>query len=619
MTKYFPWMTATALAVALMLPVSAGADEQKPGAPAAAPKAAPAAPAPHIAAPPPHVSAPAPHVSAPAIPHVSVPHSAAVPHFAPHQAAAPHVAAPRRAAIPHVTPHRQVERHVVSHAAPPKAASSSSAAAQTQSSAVQRRAESRNEERLLRSLPPKERAAKREEFRKQREHAQSKTQAQPSAAVQSSAAAQTTTAAQRRADRAERRREERVLRSLPPKQRAAKREEFRKQREQRLNAQNAAAAQASVSANASARARRRNARRNGGTALTVQAARQGRFAARLARRQAATSGAAAAAAADPAHRAWHRHPHRAAFVAWYGPVFWPYAYSDIFDYAFWPYGYDEGYWDYAYDDFFDSLFWGEAGPPEEYAYAPPVITPAGNVTYAAAQELCNEPGSGVTAWPFGEIESKVNLDARQKSLLDDMRAAATKAAAVFKASCPSHEAFPLTPPGRLTAMTARLSATLQAVETVRPALEDFYNSLSDEQKERFNALGPSTQVAKAGAETTGSTTNSAESCKQPKPGLDNLPIDTIEDVVKPNDAQEGKLDTLQTATSKAVAIMAAACPDETPLTPTGRLDVMQKRLQAMIEAANEVKPALADFYSSLSNEQKARFDRIGRELAKSND
>ena len=36
-----------------------------------------------------------------------------------------------------------------------------------------------------------------------------------------------------------------------------------------------------------------------------------------------------------ARRAW-QHGRRAGFVAWYGPVFWPYAYSDIFDYVFWP-------------------------------------------------------------------------------------------------------------------------------------------------------------------------------------------------------------------------------------------------------------------------------------------
>jgi hypothetical protein len=63
--------------------------------------------------------------------------------------------------------------------------------------------------------------------------------------------------------------------------------------------------------------------------------------------------------------------------------------------------------------------------------------------------------------------------------------------------------------------------------------------------------------------------------------------------------------------------MQAACPDQTPLTPTGRLEAMQTRLQAMIDAANTVKPSLDSFYASLSSEQKARFNRIGQELAQS--
>jgi hypothetical protein len=61
--------------------------------------------------------------------------------------------------------------------------------------------------------------------------------------------------------------------------------------------------------------------------------------------------------------------------------------------------------------------------------------------------------------------------------------------------------------------------------------------------------------------------------------------------------------------------MQAACPDETPITPPGRLEAMEKRLQAMIDAAKTVKPALESFYSSLTSERKARFNRIGRSLA----
>jgi hypothetical protein len=44
---------------------------------------------------------------------------------------------------------------------------------------------------------------------------------------------------------------------------------------------------------------------------------------------------------------------------------------------------------------------------------------------------------------------------------------------------------------------------------------------------------------------------------------------------------------------------------------------MQKRLEAMIEAANAVRPALEDFYASLSDEQKATFNRLGRNTAQS--
>lgn len=161
-------------------------------------------------------------------------------------------------------------------------------------------------------------------------------------------------------------------------------------------------------------------------------------------------------------------------------------------------------------------------------------------------------------------------------------------------------------------MIARLEAVLDAVQTVRPPLTKFYDSLTDEQKERFNEIGPKKNggtVAQAAQET--------QSCKEPKPGLANLPIEKIEDVVRPTGAQEERLNRLQDATVKAVTVLQDACPDETPLTPPGRLEAMEKRLNAMVDAANAVQPALEDFYASLDNEQKARFNRMGRELARS--
>ena len=436
----------------------------------------------------------------------------------------------------------------------------------------------------------------------------------PSAATATSTRAQLRN--QQRQERTLRAQETRQLRALPAAQRAQKQQEINQQRaQQRLQPNIQAQPKGLIQPNAQVQ---RSTRRNGVARVTPQAAQQGRFAAQYSGRAQRVSMAAVAP-----RRAWSRGL-RAAFVPWYGPVFWPYAYSDVFDYAFWPSGYDDGYWAYAYDGFFDGVFWGEAGPPPDYGYASAlpstsavrassVATPAARASNAAVQELCTQPGTGITAWPLAEINSKVGLNPDQKQLLDQVRSSGQKAAAVFKASCPAENAFARTPPGRLQAMTLRLGATLEAVQTVRPAMVAFYDSLNDEQKERFNAIGP--KQPKDSAEASQASVQDGKSCSEPKAGLTNLPIERIEDVVKPTDAQEDGLKQLEDATAKAVSIMQAACPEDTPITPPGRLEAMEKRLQAMVDAANTVKPALNDFYESLSGEQKARFNRIGGELA----
>ena len=86
--------------------------------------------------------------------------------------------------------------------------------------------------------------------------------------------------------------------------------------------------------------------------------------------------------------------------------------------------------------------------------------------------------------------------------------------------------------------------------------------------------------------------------------------------MRPNDQQQRALDQLSTATGKAVAVLQEACPDIVPQTPVGRLAAMEKRTEAMLQAAKIVQPKLQDFYASLVNEQKARFNTLGREPAR---
>jgi LTXXQ motif family protein len=354
------------------------------------------------------------------------------------------------------------------------------------------------------------------------------------------------------------------------------------------------------------------------SAAAVEAAARGRFAAHFRSNDAMQARAALTARENawaPRH-AWRR-GHRAAFVAWLGPVFWPYAYSDIFEYTFWPYAYDPGYWAYAYDDFVDTVFWGAGSPYSAYASYP---APGAAITDSRARErpsvsrqtfrqVCEDPDKGVTAWPIAPITRAVRPTPEQRTLLDELKAAAAKAADVFKQSC--EDSYALTPPGRLRAMTNRVSATLEAVRTVRPALERFYQSLNDEQQARFNALGPN--IGERPQQQPQQEANArSEGCGEPKSSLTQLPIERIEAVIRPAGKQKEALDRLSEATQKAVEGLQAACPDDVPLTPVGRLEAMQKRLEAMLEAANRVQPVLDEFYATLSSEQKARFNTLPR-------
>lgn len=348
-------------------------------------------------------------------------------------------------------------------------------------------------------------------------------------------------------------------------------------------------------------------------AAAAQAAQRGRFAERF-REQAPAQAQAALTTRQSGwtpRQAW-RHRHPAVFVAWLGPVFWPYAYSDIFDYTFWSYAYEPGYWAYAYDDFVDTVFWGGDSPYSAYASTNPYdypqargdrARPRASVSRQTLQQLCGAPDKGVTAWPLADIAKAVQPTPEQRALLDELKTAAANAAGVFKDSCA--ETYALTPPGRLRAMMSRISATLEAVKIVRPALENFYNSLSDEQQAHFSALGPN-----VGERSSQPQEASAEGCGDPKSSLTQLPIQRVEAVLHPAGKQKEALDRLSEATAKGVEGLQAACPNDVPLTPVGRLEAMQHRLEAMLTAAKLVEPALDEFYATLSSEQKARFNTL---------
>ena len=97
-------------------------------------------------------------------------------------------------------------------------------------------------------------------------------------------------------------------------------------------------------------------------------------------------------------------------------------------------------------------------------------------------------------------------------------------------------------------------------------------------------------------------------CDPSAAGLAEWRMERIERLIGPNEAQRAALDTLRTASAKAAETVKASCPTELPASATGRLETMEKRLDAMLTAIKTVRPAFDAFYATLNDEQKARIN-----------
>ncbi len=305
----------------------------------------------------------------------------------------------------------------------------------------------------------------------------------------------------------------------------------------------------------------------------------------------------------------HHHHHRAIIViGWFGPLFWPYAYDDFIGYTFYPYAYD-AFWLNAYDDVYEGMFgryaygyagsgYAAAGKPQGSGGARPR-----SEQRTVGADLCSGQTAGLTDWPIEQIAQTVEPTNAQRGALDGLKKATAKALDILKTSCPTE--LPSTPTGRIEAMQKRLTAMLQAVRTVRPALDTFYQSLNDEQKARFNALGPDDNPNQQQTQR-----DLTQVCGERAAGIGSLPIERIERTVRPNEAQRSAFKDLQDATTAAISLLKSDCPTYRALTPVGRLEAMEQRLDAMLRAVQTVQPALENFYGALSNEQKERFNRL---------
>lgn len=100
-------------------------------------------------------------------------------------------------------------------------------------------------------------------------------------------------------------------------------------------------------------------------------------------------------------------------------------------------------------------------------------------------------------------------------------------------------------------------------------------------------------------------------CDPRAAGMAEWRMERIERLITPTDAQRAALNDLRTASTKAAETISAACPREFPTSATARMELMEKRLDAMLAALKTVRPAFDAFYATLNDEQKARINRGG--------
>ena len=243
-------------------------------------------------------------------------------------------------------------------------------------------------------------------------------------------------------------------------------------------------------------------------------------------------------AGDPAFRrffghGWHPYNH----LGWVGPLFWPYGYGDVFYCSLWPGDYCDydPFWAYGYGDIYESIFWPYNYA--EYVQGPGAPARMASLTEGMAQS-CTDEAAEVTGWPINQIQDAVQPNPQQSALLDDLGNAIVKASDEVKSNCPTSVAF--TPTDRLAQMQERLQGLVDAVNVVSPPMTKFYNSLSDEQKARFNDIAPPAPPPNEQA-AQGQGAAAPSLAAQCNANVMAWPGDQIDQAVKPDDAQRAKL------------------------------------------------------------------------------
>lgn len=316
-------------------------------------------------------------------------------------------------------------------------------------------------------------------------------------------------------------------------------------------------------------------------------------------------------------------------TAWSGPVFWPTAYDDMFGYVVRPS--DLSFWSGGFADVLGGVF-GQPGSEERGSARTrsAVVAAADDRTTGAGNSTSEpRPCGTLTARTVDDLMTQISVTVEpkpaQQAAMNELHAALSRAADDLRSAC--LHVTPLTPLARLDAMQHRLWAMQSAVLSVRAPFAKLVATLDDDQKARLDGSSV-TAAPERSADMPNMRRRARHRQDQPNPpnGSNGTPVqicfmqsraagappsEQIGERVRPNDDQQMGLTTLTETSGNMTKLMLASCPEKRPANALARIDAVLGRLEAMLYAISVVNPPLQNFYSGLTDEQKARFNSLG--------
>lgn len=287
-----------------------------------------------------------------------------------------------------------------------------------------------------------------------------------------------------------------------------------------------------------------------------------------------------------------------------GPATWPTAYEDIIGYTFWPADYAELVRGRGFDVIAETI------APQRPPRAARVATTGSAVPSDAASDACDEPVEAQAKWPASRIEQVNQMSDAQHDALNQLQHALEQAATSIRTGCRDNAA--LAPRERLHQLVQQLWAVRDGGSIVSAPLRTFYNSLNETQKASFANQPQPTAPRDTGRTNPETTQQQAQACAARNVGDAERMIKRIEQTVRPTKQQSAGLESLRKTSSDMAKLLTMSCAQPVPADPMARLGAAEGQLTNLNYAATSMEIALNGFYAQLDEQQKAKFNSLGR-------